>query len=88
VLRLLCIVNTSYTCFFVYSCCTFFVVAQIAFAFLVTNKEKEFIFVSYKYMLKTSKISISLLRLTKLLIVFIAIYNIISLLMFLFFNLY
>jgi len=60
----------------------------MASVFLITDKNKKFILVSYKYILKTNKVSIILLSPTKLLIALIAIYNIISLLIYLFFNLF
>jgi hypothetical protein len=60
------------------------VVAQIAFAFLVTKEERGFILVSRGYASKTSNISIILLSPAESLIALTAIYNIISLLICLF----
>jgi hypothetical protein len=63
------------------------VAAQIAFALFVTKEEKGSILVSREYTLKTSKIGTMLFGLAELLIALTAIYNIISLLICLFFNL-
>ena len=60
---------------------------KIAFILLVTDRDRGSILVSHRYTLKTSNIGIILLGLTKLLTALTAIYNIISLLMYLSFNL-
>jgi hypothetical protein len=62
-------------------------VAQIASALLVTKEKEEFILISYKYVLKTNKVGIIPSSSTKSLIALTAIYNIIFLLICLFFNL-
>jgi hypothetical protein len=54
----------------------------------MTKKEGRFILVSYEYTPKTNNISTILLGLAKLLIALTAIYNIISLLICLSFNLF
>jgi hypothetical protein len=57
------------------------------FAFLITKKEERSILISCEYTSKTSNISIMSLGLAELLIALTAVYNIISLLIYLFFSL-
>jgi hypothetical protein len=63
------------------------IVTQIASALLVTKEEGGSILVSYKYTPKTNKVDIIPSSLAKSLIALTAIYNIISLLICLSFNL-